>query len=329
MPGVRQAGAGGDLELRSATPLGLGLAALGRPAYINLGRERDLGGDRSVAAMERRCHELLDAALAAGIRYFDTARSYGYAERFVASWLASRNVASNAITIGSKWGYEYTGAWRMDAAVHEEKQLSVEMLRRQLPESRALLGKWLRLYQIHSATLESGVLDDPRVLSELAQLGDTGVAVGLTVSGPRQSDVIRRALAVEVDGVNPFQCIQATWNVLEPSTGPALAAAKAQGWRVIVKEALANGRLTDQHAGNELGSLTRHAKASETSLDAFAMAVVLAQPWVDVVLSGAVTPDQLRSHLSALAIQVSPSTWSNVAEPPELYWKRRSALEWQ
>jgi hypothetical protein len=54
-----------------ATPLvvsrlGLGLAALGRPPYITLGRERDFGVDRSVANLERRCHEMLDAAYAAG-----------------------------------------------------------------------------------------------------------------------------------------------------------------------------------------------------------------------------------------------------------------------
>src|SRR5713101_3201530 len=71
----------------TVTPIGLGLAALGRPRYINLGRDADLGDDRSVAAMERRCHEMLDAAYAAGIRYIDAARSYGLAEAFLASWL--------------------------------------------------------------------------------------------------------------------------------------------------------------------------------------------------------------------------------------------------
>jgi aryl-alcohol dehydrogenase-like predicted oxidoreductase len=314
----------------TVTPIGLGLAALGRPAYINLGRNRDLGGDRSVTAMEQRCHEMLDAAFSAGIRYVDAARSYGLAEQFLSTWLASRDVSPGQITIGSKWGYEYTGGWRVDATVHEEKQLSVEMLRRQLPESRAWLGNLLSVYQIHSATLESGVLEDRRVLSALAQLHESGLVIGLTVSGPRQADTIRRALDVDVDGVNPFQCIQATWNVLEPSSGPALAAAKAQGWGVIVKEALANGRLTDQHAGDELAALRGYAKQTGTSLDAVAIAAVLAQqPWVDVVLSGAVTPQQLQSHLSALSIHVEADAWPNLAEPPEVYWKRRSTLAWQ
>src|SRR5215831_160076 len=83
--------------------LGLGLAALGRPAYITLGRDRDLGPDRSVAAFERRCHEMLDAAHAAGIRYFDAARSYGMAENFLGSWLRARNPPREAVTVGSKW----------------------------------------------------------------------------------------------------------------------------------------------------------------------------------------------------------------------------------
>jgi aryl-alcohol dehydrogenase-like predicted oxidoreductase len=70
------------------SPLGLGLAALGRPAYIDLGRDRDLGPDRDVEALERRCHQVLDAAYAAGVRYLDAARSYGRAEEFLASCCA-------------------------------------------------------------------------------------------------------------------------------------------------------------------------------------------------------------------------------------------------
>src|SRR5262245_10966716 len=197
--------------------LGLGLAALGRPAYITLSRQRDLGSERSVAEVERRCHEVLDAAYGVGIRYVDAARSYGMAENFLATWLHARNPPRDAITIGSKWGYSYVGAWRLDAPVHEVKDLSASTLRRQIGESRSLLGDRLRLYQIHSATLESKVLDNADVLRELLQLRSTGLVIGLTVTGPHQSEMIRRALDVSIDGVNPFQVVQATWNLLEPS----------------------------------------------------------------------------------------------------------------
>jgi aryl-alcohol dehydrogenase-like predicted oxidoreductase len=295
----------------NVTPIGLGLAAVGRPGYITLDREKDLGGDRSVTALERRAHEVLSAAYDAGVRYFDAARSYGLAERFLASWLRERALPPNAVTVGSKWGYTYVGAWQVDARVHEVKDHSLAALRRQIEESRALLGESLDLYQIHSATLESGVLEDHAVLAELNALRESGLTIGISVSGPRQAEVIRRALAVSVDGVNPFQSVQATWNLLEPSAGPALAEAHDAGWGVIIKEALANGRLASQ--------------------DRVAIAAALANPWMDVVLSGAVTETQMRSNAGALAVQLSPdelAELSKLAEPADRYWTERGQLAW-
>ena len=300
----------GSTGLR-VTPIGLGLAALGRPGYITLGRAKDLGTDRSVAALERRSHEVLNAAYGAGIRYFDAARSYGYAERFLTSWLRQRALPPNAITVGSKWGYTYVGDWQVDAGVHEVKDHSLAALQRQIEESRALLGECLDLYQIHSATLESGVLDNREVLAKLNALRASGLVVGLSVSGPRQAEVIRRALEVKVDGVNPFQSVQATWNVLEPSAGPALAQAHDAGWGVIIKEALANGRLASQ--------------------DRAAMAAALANPWADVVLSGAVTVEQLQSNAMAATVRLSPDELAalfTLAEPADQYWKERGQLAW-
>jgi aryl-alcohol dehydrogenase-like predicted oxidoreductase len=308
--------------------MGLGLAALGRPSYINAGRDQDFGADRSLARFERRCHEMLDAAYAADVRYVDAARSYGMAEDFLGSWLAKRDLPPGAMTVGSKWGYAYVGAWQVDAPVHEVKELSIATLRRQIGESRERLGDGLRLYQIHSATLESGVLDDRTVLEELERLRSGGLAIGLTVSGPRQADVIRRALAVRVNGSNPFQVVQATWNLLEPSAGDALAEAKQIGWGVIVKEALANGRLSNRAVEIDR-RLKEVANAHHVGVDALAIAAALAQPFADVVLSGAVTTEQLASNLTAFDVKLDPTAgWSQVAEPASEYWARRSALKW-
>src|SRR5271165_1955455 len=103
----------------TVTPLGLGLAALGRPGYINLGHATDLAFDYDVAAMEARAHAALDAAWLAGVRYFDAARSYGRAEEFLGRWLAARRIPPGAAAIGSKWGYVYTAAWQVVAERHE------------------------------------------------------------------------------------------------------------------------------------------------------------------------------------------------------------------
>src|SRR4051795_10282254 len=122
------------------TAIGLGLAALGRPGYLTIGHGRDIGPDRSGEAMERHAHEVLDAAYAGGVRYFDAARSYGKAEAFLASWLARRGLGRSEVTVGSKWGDTSPADWRVDAPVHEVKDLSAPTLRRQFAESHDLLG---------------------------------------------------------------------------------------------------------------------------------------------------------------------------------------------
>jgi aryl-alcohol dehydrogenase-like predicted oxidoreductase len=305
------------------SPLGLGLAALGRPGYINLGHQGDVG-DTDVYAMDRHAHEVLDAAYAGGVRYYDAARSYGRGEAFLASWLERRGRGRDAVTVGSKWGYTYTADWRVDVDEHEVKDLSVETLRRQLGETRALLGEHLALYQIHSATLESGVLDDAAVREDLARLRAEGVLVGLTVTGARQADTIERALEV-----GAFDAVQATWNLHERSATAALGAAHDAGLGVIVKEALANGRLTAR--GDADGPLATAARERGTTPDALALAAVLAQPWADVVLSGAATVDTLRSNLAALDVTCDAGLeerLAELAEPAEAYWERRAELAW-
>ena len=317
------------------TPLGLGLAALGRPGYINLGHADDLEGRYDVAVMEARAHAVLDAAWQAGIRYFDAARSYGRAEAFLASWLQPRAIPRDEVVVGSKWGYTYTAGWNVEAEVHEVKEHTLPVLRRQWDESRAHLGAYLRLYQIHSATLESGVLDNRVVLSALAQLKSEGMAVGLSLSGPKQAEVLRRAVATEVDGVRLFDSAQATWNLLEPSTGEALQEAHNAGMGIIIKEALANGRLTPRNTdpafAPALTVLQRQATRLDATLDALALAAALAQPWAGVVLSGAATVDHLQSNVGASDVSwddEAARTLAALAEPPAAYWKTRSALAW-
>jgi aryl-alcohol dehydrogenase-like predicted oxidoreductase len=285
--------------------IGLGLAALGRPAYINLGHGEDVP-DSSVEGMERTAHAVLDAAYEHGVRWFDAARSYGRAEGFLASWLTRRGLQPGDVTVSSKWGYRYTAGWRVDAAEHEVKDLSVEHFRTQWRETRELLGDWLGLYQIHSATLDSGVLDDPAVRHELDALRDSGIRVGLTVTGVDQAATIERALAT-----GGFDAVQATWNLHERAAEQSLARAHESGLRVLVKEALANGRLAGE--------------------DSLALAAALARPWADVVLSGAATVAQLESNLAALEIAWDDDLerrHAGLAEEPAAYWATRAGLPW-
>jgi aryl-alcohol dehydrogenase-like predicted oxidoreductase len=315
----------------SVTGLGLGLAAIGRPAYVTIGRDEDLGEDRAVPILRKRAHEVLDAAYALGVRYFDVARSYGLAEEFLASWIARRGLPAGTVTVGSKWGYTYTADWRVDAPVQEVKDHSLEALLRQEPESRGILGQHLQLYQVHSATLESGILENKQVLAELARLREQGLAIGLSLSGPDQAVVARHALTVEVDGLNPFGCVQATWNLLETSVGPALAEAHSAGWGVIIKEALANGRLTSRGTEPAVSVLQDVATELNSTVDAVAIAAAMANPWNDVVLSGAVTPAQVQSNAAAAGVHLSEpdlARLAGLAGDPAHYWTARREMPW-
>jgi aryl-alcohol dehydrogenase-like predicted oxidoreductase len=274
--------------------LGLGLAALGRPGYLNVGHGRELGADKSVDALRARCHEVLDFAYEHGIRDFDTARSYGRGEEFLGEWLRSRRPAG--VTVSSKWGYVYTAGWTVAGDPPEVKHHDVETFRRQLEETREHLGDWLALYQIHSATPESGVLANDAVLTAMTE---AGVPLGVSVSGPSQAQTIDHAASLGI-----FSAVQATWNLHERAAGDALARC---GLKVIVKEALANGRLA--------------------SRDAQALAAALAQPWATVVLSGAASVEVLRSNLRALETP-DPGPLPELVEDSEAYWTARGHLQW-
>ncbi|MFJ5309026.1 aldo/keto reductase [Streptomyces sp. NPDC088350] len=307
--------------------LGLGLAAVGRPGYINLGRESDLGENRSVETLRTRTHDLLDAAYAQGVRYFDAARSYGRSEEFLADWLTA-HPALDDIVVGSKWGYTYTADWTTDAEKHEVKDHSVQTYDRQRGETAELLGDRLDLYQIHSVTPDSPALTDKELHARLAEAAAGGVTIGFSTSGPAQADAIRAALTVTVDGEPLFRTVQSTYNALETSAGPALAEAHDAGLTVIVKEGMANGRLAAPYAPDALKAV-----AEETSLgaDGIALALILRQPWAGVALSGAATVEQLASNLHAAVVDLDDdqlARLATLAEDPHTYWERRGRLPW-
>lgn len=319
----------------TVTRMGLGLAAAGRPGYINLNHSADLKQNYDVQAMQANAHAVLDVAYESGIRYFDAARSYGRAEEFLGSWLQGRRFPALDVVVGSKWGYTYIADWQVEAERHEVKEHSLDVLLRQWGETQSHLADYLNLYQIHSATLESGVLENTDVLNELARLKQGGILIGLSVSGAKQRDVIRKAINATIDGEPLFDSVQATWNILERSAGLALAEAHDAGMGIIIKEALANGRLTSKNDNpafaDSMQVLREQAQRLETSLDALALAAVLAHDWADIVLSGAATAEQVQSNVRAFDV-----AWDSEAEAalvalmetPQDYWQIRANLAW-
>jgi aryl-alcohol dehydrogenase-like predicted oxidoreductase len=295
--------------------IGLGLAALGRPGYINLGHDEDLPPGRAVEDLRQRTHQLLEQAWQAGVRYFDAARSYGLAEKFLGEWLTRERRPQ--LTIGSKWGYTYVADWRNDVDTHEVKDHTLATFERQWPETLRALGGPPDYYLVHSLTADSPALGDKQLLDRLRQLADDGVRVGLSTSGPQQAETLRKA----IDLGGPFTAVQATWNVLETSAGKALAEAHDAGWFVVVKEVVANGRLTARAGETPFNEFARHHGIAP---DALAIGAAVQQPWADIVLSGAITAEQLESNLAYR----TDGPLTEFVQQPEEYWTERSALPW-
>lgn len=322
----RTLGAAGPVVTR----LGLGLAAIGRPSYHTLGHDQDLQGRSSRRALEAHAHAMLDSAWSRGIRTFDVARSYGDGENFLSHWLKRHPMSAEDVTVCSKWGYTYTADWRPDATVHEVKNHGLPTLLRQWPESAERLLPWLDVYYIHSATFETGVLQDPAVLDALRELRDSrGLRVGLTVTGTNQADVLDFALREAKD---VFSVVQATFNLLDSAVGPSLQRAHDAGWGVVVKEGVANGRLTSRATSPAVRqTLLPLAEAMDTTPDAISLAWILSHDFVDVALSGASTVEQLHSNLQCTELHLTAAhlkTLSSLAQTPEAYWGDRKKLPW-
>ena len=194
--------------------IGLGLASLGRPGYINIGHGKDLGEDKSESTMRDNCHQVLDYAYKNGIRYFDVARVYGNAETFLSSWIRKQSQFNGFV--GSKWGYEYLANWSINAEKHERKDHSAKFLKHQWVETRMNLGKNIDLYHIHSVTPDSDVLENSDVIKELEVIKKGGVDIGISTSGNEQIKTIEKLIRLN-EKLKLFSFLQSTINIFDQS----------------------------------------------------------------------------------------------------------------
>lgn len=326
------------------TPLprmGLGMAALGRPGYINLDRASIFGSNaRSIETMQSAANRVMDTLFEASeYPWLDCARSYGLSEKFVGEYLRAHKVSPGSVYVSSKWGYTYVADWKVSLespdAKHEIKDHSTESFLKQVQESNEHLGEYIDLYQIHSATFDSGILDDTRAHDALAACRkERGWKLGLSVSGPDQDEIIRAARKISAqrdeDGKLLFDSVQCTFNLLEQKPRAALQEAAKAGMDIIIKEGLANGRALRHPA------VKQYAEQLECEADALALGFVLAQDFAPRVLSGAVTSEQLLSNLKAMDVaeklKHNPKLLAEIGEAcavkSEDYWTERAALAW-
>ncbi len=316
----------------SKTKIGLGLAALGRPEYINVRDNSNI--DKSEEAFKNNAFLVLDEAYKLGVRYFDTAPSYGKGEAFLNQWNEVNSYSD--VVLGTKWGYTYVANWELGFdGKHEVKEHSIKKLLEQWQVSKQLLPN-LKYYQVHSATFESGILENEAVLNQLCQIKkETGLKIGITTSGANQKEVIESALKVSVNGEEIFDSFQVTYNVFEQSTFSILEEVLRQGKSVIIKEALANGRVFInkklQYYSEAYKILEKLSKKYKVGVDAIALRFVMDRLEPTYVLSGASNKTQLNQNLEALNFNLTLEELQlleTLKASPEAYWNERNILSW-
>jgi len=262
--------------------LGLGTAAIGRPQYINIRQE--IPAEFSVEIFRKKGLAALEDAYRQGIRYFDTAPGYGMAEKLLMDWVAGKEDAS--IEIATKWGYTYVANFDPKAEVHEIKE--------------------------HSSTFETGVLRNERILNRLAVLKEEyGLHMGLSTTGANQVEVLKEALDVEVEGVALFDAFQVTYNLFDQSLATMSKEFLKHNKRLIIKEALANGRVFPNkkypHYASAYKTLQTLADKYSVGLDAIALRFCMDSIDVYKVLSGASNSVHLSDNLKVNQFELEES----------------------
>ena len=308
------------------TQIALGMAAIGRPHYINI-KSSDSLKDPDKSTLHAHALRVLDTAYQMGIRHFDTAPGYGIAEEILLDWINTNKHSD--VTFSTKWGYMYTANFEKDPEQHEVKEHSINVLKHQWEYSKELLP-YLTMYQIHSATIDSSVLDNKEVLEELAGLKRKfNIEIGITTSGIYQNETIQKALSIQLNGQALFSVFQITYNIFEQSILKSIELLYSHNAKIIVKESLANGRVFNQT--KTYSTLAELAQKYKVGIDAIAIRFCMDSIKADWVLSGAATIKQLEENLLANTftlkqsdIDILKTLQVNIQD----YWDQRKQLRW-
>jgi aryl-alcohol dehydrogenase-like predicted oxidoreductase len=239
---------------------GLGLIGIGKP----------WGFANPLVPGDRQARTLLERAFTLGVRYFDTAPSYGVSEERLGTFLGSLTAGErSAVRIATKFG-EHWDAARTEPFVDH----SFEALKRSLDGSAGRLGR-IDFLQLHKTT--------PEVLRSagLARAWEYAATLGITAIGASVSDVESAGLAI-ADGA--YSILQFPYNAAQRTFADVLDRAAARGMKVAINRPFGMGRM-----------LYENRELSKT--DAFGF--ILEKRFDGVILSGTKSPEHLEENWRA------------------------------
>ena len=243
--------------------LGLGLIGIGKPWGY---RPTDVPG-------EEEALRFLEKAWRFGIRYFDTAASYGTSEERFGHFLKGLSPAERAqLTIATKFGEHWDPAAQQPYVDH-----SYTALKASLDRSLERLGT-IDVLQLHKTT--------PEVLrsEDLARAWEYAASFGIVLTGPSVSDEESARMAL----ADRYRMMQLPFNVENTRFGVAIVAAAARSMRVAVNRPFAMGKML--YDGSSSGNFSRKVEAFR---------FILAQRFEGVILTGTKSAAHLAENQEA------------------------------
>jgi aryl-alcohol dehydrogenase-like predicted oxidoreductase len=269
--------------------------------------------------------KVIDAALAAGINFLDTADIYGgtKSEEFIGRALGSRR---GQVVLATKFGMK-VDEQRRGARAAYVRQAAEDSLRR-------LQTDRIDLYQLHAPDPETPIEETLGALNELVQAGKVR-EIGCSNFSVEQ---IRAAEAAVPAGGQRFVSVQNEYSMLErkPERDGVLAECERLGLAFLPYFPLGSGLLTGKYrqgqpppagtrlAGSTSGkflndqnlatveALIRFAEARGHPMLELAFSWLLTRPAVASVIAGATKPEQVRANVGAAGWKLTPDELAEV-----------------
>ena len=272
-----------------------------------------------------RTKDVVDAAMDAGIDFFDTADLYGdgASEEYLGKALGSRR---SQVVIATKFGHERSSFGKGARPEHVRRMLNGSLAR--------LATDYVDLYQIHQPDPDTPIADTLATMGDLVREGKVR-EIGCSQFSVAQMREAERAMAA---GGPKFVSVQNEFSMLtrEPEDG-VLAECARQGMAFLPFFPLASGMLTGKYRQGkpnpEKGRLSEgkyEGLLSERNYDLVERLVAFAEPrghtmielaisWllshreVASVIAGATKPEQVRMNAASGGWALDASEMREVA----------------
>ncbi|SFC70693.1 aldo/keto reductase [Micromonospora sediminimaris] len=276
----------------------------------NFGRKLDLDGTRAV----------VDAALDAGINFFDTADIYGEPHGASEAQLgAALKGRRDDVVLATKFGMSMAGSNGRDFGVRGSRRYVIRAVEASL---RRLDTDYIDLYQFHEPDPGTPIDETLSALDDLVRAGKVRYVGNSNFAGWQIADADWTA---KTRGLTRFVSAQNHYSLLNRDVEiEVLPACDRFGLGMLPFFPLANGLLTGKYkrgeappAGSRLAGGGRYAQrlaaadwdtiegieayATERGVPMLHVAIggLAAQPAVTSVIAGATTPEQVRANAEA------------------------------